>query len=1319
MKLSKLLTVVLVFCLSILIAIQTTGPYPNGKENTSSEPAADGPGEFIKFHKEIRTPEDATSPQYKNGFLISELRSAQLTAQAARKNGRTQANGVLEWKERGPANVPGRTRGLLVDPADPTRNTWFAGSAGGGVWKTTNAGNSWTLVTPELSNLATTVLAMAPSNPNTIYVGTGEGFGNLDGVQGNGMFKSNDRGQTWNYLPTTSNFDDVNRAIVDPGNENIAVVATNSGLYKTINGGNSWTKVSSLTFIQDLKATPGNFNIQYATRNGVGVLKSIDAGNTWVLSNAGMSSVLRCEIDISPVKTDRIFASCENGDTPKMLMSDDAGVTWSIVNLTLNNVSLDFLGGTSAGDGQGWYDNTIACDPFDKDVIYFGGINLFRAKIEAASSTAGFYSAEDAGYSPFMTLTSFVNASNGNFDVGTSATGMIVEVRFGPTRSQKAHRFLVPEGASSGVLAANYTYQDYVTVPFEVWDITNNKQLMASFRDQGRDGAFNLIPSNVDNANATLQAREYVFINNVPYNSITPNSSIAANGGHVFSMMFNIWPFLTTGATWPPSSNGTLRFKFDTQQRFNSTSTFITDGRGQYGSPNKNSIVHVDHHNIVMIPMTATTYKILNANDGGVFVSNISSTPGLNDGEWNFAGTSYNTSQFYGADKRPGAEEYLGGMQDNGTWKSPIGIVASKTTNYSFNIGGDGFEVIWNNFDGRKLIGGSQGNIFRRSLDGGTSWTAATTGLSGTHPFISKLANSRDNPDVLFTLSSAGVFRSVDFGQSWALTSITDKWGGSSSLMDIEVSRANANIVWAGNGMTNTGTLRNIQVSTNGGISYAPTNNYTTTTLGSITKLASHPTEQNTAYALFSFAGRPKVLRTTNLGQSWTDISGFSSGSPSTNGFPDVAVYCLYVRTDEPNIIWAGTEIGIVESLDNGQTWALLNDFPKVSVWDIKAQDDQLIIATHGRGIWTAQLSAVQKSSIEKPIIEAVGTSPKSDLVFRYKLLAGFDSTQVFINNQKIGKINQQSAGSYIVKIKGVTAGSVEVKIVGFKDKAPFPSLTFAGKQLNLISPFQKQYSNLFKSISDFSVENFLFSNFGTSNQSLETAHNYFPNQEAIAVLLQPIIVDGTNSNFFYQDVALVQPSATGVSFGQPGFKDFVVVEGTKDGLNWIPLKDGYNASANAQWLAAYNSNQMGTPSLIADQSIDLKSKFKATDTLLFRFRLKADTDQITGWGWSIDNLFIQQAPTGIELTETVRGLTMFPNPTNGKAKLQFMLLEESTVSIETIDTKGSIVGFPLTEKFLEGKHEKEIDLTDQSSGLYYVKLKTNGGTKVIKVIKK
>jgi hypothetical protein len=1308
MKFSKLLLLTSAFCATILLALFNTQKKVN-RSAIESIVSPDGPDEFIKFHKSIRTPEGEERPAYKPGFLVSELRKL---------GARTQSNGVLEWKERGPANVPGRTRGLLVDPADPNKNTWFACSVGGGVWKTTNAGTSWTLITPELSNLATTVIAMATSNPNVIYVGTGEGFGNLDGISGNGMFKSTDKGQNWAYLPSTSNFDDINRAIIDPTNENIVVVASNSGIYKTTDGGTNWTKVSTRTGIQDLKATPGNFTIQYATQNGIGVIKSVDSGATWALANIGMGVLSRIEIAIAPTNPSRIYASCENGDSPKMLVSDDAATSWSLIDIRLTTTPLDFLGGTQANDGQGWYDNALAVDPFDASVIYVGGIDLFRIKLDGGSTNSDIYTTEETGTSGFLSLTNF-NGSNGTFDVGTSANKTSVEIRFGPDKSQKAHRFLTPVGAGSGVAAANYSYTDYVTVPFEVWDVTNNKQLMASFRDQGRNGTFELINSNTTATDASLQSREYIFVNNIAYDGTAPNSSIAVNGGHVFNQMFFIWPVLPDGGVWPPTTNGTLKFKYGTQLKLNATTTFITDARGQYGNPNKNSIVHPDHHNIVMIPMSASTYKILNANDGGVFISNTSSTPGINDGDWTFAGSTYNTSQFYGADKRPGFDEYLGGMQDNGTWKSPPSAAASKTTLYSFNIGGDGFEVLWNNYNDKKLIGGSQGNGFRRSIDGGTTWSAATSGLSGNHPFISKLANSRNNPETIYTLSSAGVFRSINFGESWALTPITDKWGAAASLMDVEVSRANANIVWAGSGMVNTGTLRNLHVSTNSGTSFNPTNNYTDVTLGGISKLASHPTEQNTAYALFSFAGKPKILKTTNLGQNWNDISGFNTGSTSTNGFPDVAVYCLYVRPDDPNIIWAGTEIGIVESLDNGQTWAILEDFPNVSVWDMKGLDDQIIIATHGRGIWTAKISNLQESNIKKPNVLAVGTSPQSDFVFKFLVQDSFDSTQVFLNTQKVGKISQLTAGEYVVKIKNVTPGNIDIKLVGFKNTAPYHSSVFSGKHIPLIKSFQKQYANLFVNTDDFLTLNtsFILADFGTSNQSLQSTHNYPANFESSTMLLQPIIVTATNSSFFYQDVALIQPSAAGVTFGQPAFKDYVVVEGTKDGLTWIPLKDGYNASANANWLAAHNVGQTGVPSLSVDQNIDIKSKFSANDTLLFRFRLKSDADAITGWGWSIDNLFIQQTPTGIEQEMPIADFTIYPNPTSGKVKVQYVLKESSSVNIETNDVNGKSVSSTALGIVPSGKHEVEIDLTTESTGIYFVKLKTNNGERIGKIL--
>lgn len=1304
MKFRYLILLNWIFCLTILIAIQTKNPTA---PLTYQPQEFNGPEQFILLHKSIRTPLDAVEPGYKPGYLLREL--AQAKAHAARSGARTKSNGVIEWIERGPSNVPGRTRGLIVDPDDPSKNTWFAGSAGGGVWKTTNGGSNWTLLTPALSNLATTVLAMAESNHNIIYMGTGESFGGLPGIRGNGMFKSTDRGQSWNYLAATSGFSDINRIAVDPTNANILVAATSSGIYRTADGGDTWAKTSSLLGVEDLKVTPANFNIQYAAQNGVGIYKSIDAGITWTLANTGMSPSGRLELAVSPVNTNRVFASAEgglSGTGSDLYISNDAGGNWSVVKVSFNNINVNFLG------GQGWYDNTILCDPFDANVIYVGGVSLFRVQVESGSSSVNSYSVQELNTS-FLTMVNFGAAFYGGRLAIGSAANASVEVRFGAGRTQKAHRFLVPEGATSGVPDVSYSYADYVDVPFEVWDVTNNRQLMVSFRDQDRNGQFNLLLQNTEGP-ATAQSREYIYINNVDYSASTPHPTLAVNGGHITQQMYFFWPVLAAGKSWPADiTDSKISIAFSSLPLINATTITIADAYNQFDGKNRfltfAKDVHPDHHNLVAIPMSASTYKILNASDGGIFVSNTTPSPGINQGDWKMVGLTYNTSQFYGADKRPGFDEYFGGMQDNGTWRSPAGQIASQGIAYQFSLGGDGFEVVWHKVDDKKLIGGSQGNNFSRSLDGGITWTSATSGLSGSHPFVSKLANSPFTPDVLYTLSSAGVFRSTDFGANWTLTAIPEKWG-SASLMDVEVSRANANIVWAGSGMVNSGNLRNLHVSTNGGVTFKATNNYTAQIMGGTTKLASHPTEDSTAYALFSFEGRPKILRTKDLGESWEDISGFT-GSTSTNGFPDVAVYCLYVRPDDPDIIWAGTEIGIVESLDNGLTWNLLNDFPNVSVWDMKGQDNQVVVATHGRGIWTAQMEQSQLA-LKNPIITGIGTSPQAELTLGITFPETFDSTWIYLQGVFVGKLNQVPAGDYTLSLAGVQPGSVKAKLVSYKGVAPFHSLEVTGDKLQLKS-VQNQYFNYFNLGSDLSLTAFTIQPFGNANASLQSLHQYALNSTAIATLKQPIVVTNTYPFFFYRDVAIVEPGLTGSTFGQPDFKDYVVVEATKDGVHWIPLADGYNASFNASWLAAHTSNQPGSVTQFVDHTINLTTRFAVGDTLLFRFRLFSD-ETVTSWGWSVDDLYIQQEPTGIEESATTDGMELYPNPTTGPVTLSYSLSRPGAVTIQVVDLAGRVTQ-KINSVVQAGLHK--TDLTIPSRGTHLIMIQTPDWKKTLKVI--
>jgi photosystem II stability/assembly factor-like uncharacterized protein len=1306
----SLLLVVFSYCALILLSVNLSIDKKILVSKTVQEDEQDGPGQFIEFHKAIRTPEDVDAPEYKFGFILRELNQAKSFAARKRSNARTQSNGVLEWKERGPANVPGRTRGIIVDPDDATKNTWYAGSAGGGVWKTTNGGLAWTLLTPDLPNLATTTLAMAESNHNLIYMGTGESFGGLPGIRGNGMFKSTDRGQTWQYLAGTESLSDINRIAVSPTNANVLVVASATGIHRSNDGGATWTQHLAVSLIEDLRATPGNFNIQYAGRNGVGVYKSVDGGVTWTLSNSGMSPAGRIEIAVSPVNVNRVFAAAEgfmNGTESDLYVSNDAGASWSLVNTTFNNESLDFLG------GQGWYDNTIMCDPFNADVVYYGGVSVFRTTLTNGSNPVNSYNLEEQN-TTFLSLINFgADFANGRLETGSAATAS-VEVRFGSGRSQMAHRFMVPDGATSGVPDANYSYSGYVSVPFEVWDITNNRQLMVSFRDQDRNGAFNLLLSNTEGA-ATTHSREYIYISNVDYNSSVPSSNIAINGGHIFQQMYFFWPVLAAGNTWPGSiTTSKLVINLTSVPKQNATTITVADAYNQFDGKNQfntfGADVHPDHHNLVPIVMSASTYKILDANDGGLFISNTSAAPGINNGDWDMVGLTYNTSQFYGADKRPGADEYFGGMQDNGTWKSPSDQQANQTTNYQFSIGGDGFEVVWNKSDPLKLIGGSQGNNFRKSVDGGVNWANATNGLSGSHPFVSKLAASSDAPDILYTLSSAGVFKSTNFGSSWTLTAITDKWGGSTSLMDVEVSKANANIVWAGSGM---GTSRNLHVSTNGGQTFTAANNYTERTLGGITKLASHPTQPNTAYAIFSFAGRPKILRTTDLGQSWQDITGFGLGSSSTTGFPDVAVYCVYVRPDNPNIIWAGTEIGIVESQDNGGTWTILDDFPNASVWDMKGVDNQVVIATHGRGIWTAEIESSQLE-LKNPAIYAVGTSPKSEFVIAITLPEEFDSTYVIVQGVNVGKLGNIGMGNFTVRLTGISKGIAESKLISYKNGAPYHSTLVPGENLQL-NVTREQYFNYFQNGADFRLNSFSVQTFGTGNSSLQSFHNYLNNVEHTALLKQPIIVSEEHPFFYYRDVALVEPGETGSVFGQPAFKDYVVVEATKDGITWTPIADGYNASANSSWLAAFNAVQAGSRTLLTDHNINLNNTLEAGDTVLFRFRLSANATK-NGWGWAVDDLYIQQAPTATEPTATQNELSVFPNPSTGKVTVRYVVTSTTDVHVVVHDLSGRVV----TQKSLglktPGTYENELLINDKP-GQYLLQVKKGLKNEVVRVV--
>jgi photosystem II stability/assembly factor-like uncharacterized protein len=272
----------------------------------------------------------------------------------------------MRWRNIGPLRA-GRTKALAGVPSQPF--TFYMGMVNGGVWKTTNAGRTWT---PIFDDQPTGSIAVAPSDPNIIYVGSGEGLQRPDLAIGDGMYKSTDAGKTWTHLGLRDT-QQIARVEVDPKNPNRLFVAAlghpygpnaERGIFRSTDGGASFQKVlyrDENTGGKDVDIDPSDPNIVYATllegrqgpwENGAwsgpgGVSKSTDGGTTWKPLTKGLPDpVGNAELTIAPSNPKRLYAYAtgagggggrggRGGGGPAnnpIYRSDDAGETWTAVS---------------------------------------------------------------------------------------------------------------------------------------------------------------------------------------------------------------------------------------------------------------------------------------------------------------------------------------------------------------------------------------------------------------------------------------------------------------------------------------------------------------------------------------------------------------------------------------------------------------------------------------------------------------------------------------------------------------------------------------------------------------------------------------------------------------------------------------------------------------------------------------------------------------------------------------------------------------------------------------------------------------------------
>lgn len=294
------------------------------------------------------------------------------------------------WSWMGPGNVGGRIRSIVIDPANA--NNMWVGSVGGGIWRTVNAGFSWSPVNDFLANLAVTTMVINPVNTGIMYAGTGEGFGNTDAIRGAGIFKSTDTGVTWNQLPSTANnsFFFVNRLAISP-NGNTLLAATsqtldvngflvqNGGIWRSTDGGTTFSRrttsaLNNATVDVDFLANDSN----RAVAGELAAARfSLDGGLTWAAATFSPAVIATTTNDgrvelANALLTSLVYAAV-NQNNGEVYRSNDGGQSYTRVN-TGNNF---FSGG--AGN-QGWYDNVIWLNPQDPDTVIVGGINLWRGR---------------------------------------------------------------------------------------------------------------------------------------------------------------------------------------------------------------------------------------------------------------------------------------------------------------------------------------------------------------------------------------------------------------------------------------------------------------------------------------------------------------------------------------------------------------------------------------------------------------------------------------------------------------------------------------------------------------------------------------------------------------------------------------------------------------------------------------------------------------------------------------------------------------------------------------------------------------------------
>jgi photosystem II stability/assembly factor-like uncharacterized protein len=354
----------------------------------------------------------------------------------------------MRWRCIGPFRA-GRTVAISGVPQQP--NLFYMAAVNGGVWKTTDFGNTWLPIFDEESSGSVGALAVAPSDPNILYVGSGEGLQRPDLAVGDGFYKSTDAGKSWTHLGLRD-AQQITAIVVDPKNPDRVFVAVQGhpygpnqerGVFRSLDGGKTFEKVlykDENTGAADLVMDPTNSQILFAALwaarvapweirsgesfviQGSGLFKSTDGGSTWRPLTKGLpgsdDKIGRIGIAIAPSNPKRMYLTLEAEKEPGIYLSDDAGESWQHVNEDHR------IGGRGPG-AMG-----IAVSPDNPDTIYVANTTTWKST-DAGKTFVGFKGAP--GGDDYQRI--WINPANAQTIALTADQGAVVSANGGKTWS--------------------------------------------------------------------------------------------------------------------------------------------------------------------------------------------------------------------------------------------------------------------------------------------------------------------------------------------------------------------------------------------------------------------------------------------------------------------------------------------------------------------------------------------------------------------------------------------------------------------------------------------------------------------------------------------------------------------------------------------------------------------------------------------------------------------------------------------------------------------------------------------------------------------